>query len=74
MICFMKAQSHLYLILQIQLGAGASAVKGFLPEPLRPNFQPAATGGTACRPRRPIAELTVQGARDVTNLHDVAYN
>lgn len=61
-----------YLIFQIQPWAWASSVESFLPEPLGPDLQPAATGCTAGRPRRPVAELTVQGARDVANLHHVA--
>lgn len=40
----------LYLILQVQLGAGPPAVEGLLPQPLGPDLQPAAAGGAAGGP------------------------
>lgn len=63
-----------YLVFQIQLGAWPSPVEGFLPEPLGPDLQPAATRCAAGWPGWPVTELTVKGARDVANLHHVAWN
>lgn len=63
-----------YLIFQIQLGAWPSSIERFLPEPLGPDLQPTATGCTAGWPGWPVTELTVEGARDVANLHHVAWN
>lgn len=61
-----------YLVFQVQPRTRPSPVEGFLPEPLGPSLQAAATGGAAGGPRRPVAELTVQRARDVAHFKRVS--